>query len=83
VGRDTSAETDAMMRAEILAWSRARGVFLGVSLEGATLRPDRDDNTKIYGRPVNIREIVHGALKPPPAATDLYHVLDRFQYKKR
>jgi SH3 domain-containing YSC84-like protein 1 len=83
VGRDTSAQTDPMMGAQILAWSRARGVFLGVSLEGATLRPDRDDNTKIYGRPVSMSEIVHGELKPPAAAAELYSVLDRFPFKQR
>lgn len=46
VGRSTTAQTDAMMNAEILSWSRSRGVFAGVSLEGATLRPDHDDNAK-------------------------------------
>ena len=49
VGRTTSAQTDAQMHAEILTWSRSQGVFAGVSLEGATLRPDVDDNAKLYG----------------------------------
>jgi len=60
VGRSTTAETDAVMKAEILSWSRSRGVFAGVSLEGATLRPDNDDNTKVYGHPVTQREILDG-----------------------
>jgi lipid-binding SYLF domain-containing protein len=83
VGRDASALTDAMMHAEILAYSRARGLFAGVSLEGATLRPDRDDNAKIYGRSVTAHEIMDGAVTAPPAAKDLYDVLDRFPYKEK
>jgi len=83
VGRDASAQTDAMMAAEIMAWSRARGVFGGVTLEGATLRPDRDDDAKIYGRAVSTHEIINGVVTAPPAAADMYHVLDRFPYKER
>jgi len=83
VGRDANAATDAMMHAEILAWSRARGVFGGITLEGATLRPDRDDDAKIYGRAVSTHEIIEGGVTAPPAAADLYHVLDRFPYKER
>src|ERR1035438_4108062 len=49
VGRDATAQTDAMMTAEILAWSRSRGLFAGISLQGATLRQDLDDNEKLYG----------------------------------
>jgi SH3 domain-containing YSC84-like protein 1 len=83
VGRSTTAETDAMMKAEILSWSRSRGAFAGVSLEGATLRPDNDDNTKVYGRPVTQREILRGAVKPPQSAEPLYNELNRWApYKK-
>lgn len=83
VGRTAQAETDAMMSAEILAWSRSRGVFGGVSLEGATLRPDNEDNAKIYHRAVTQREILHGKVEPPPSATALYTELDRYApYKK-
>ena len=57
VGRTAQATTDAMMRAEILAWSRSRGIFGGISLEGATLRPDNDDNAKLYNRPVTQKEL--------------------------
>ena len=49
-GRTASADTDAFMRAEMLSYSRARGVFAGVSLEGSTLRPDEDANRRLYGR---------------------------------
>jgi lipid-binding SYLF domain-containing protein len=83
VGRSTTAETDAMMHAEILSWSRSRGVFAGVSLEGATLRPDNDDNNKVYGRPVTQREILRGEVRPPESAGPLYDQLNKWApYKK-
>lgn len=68
LGRQASALTDAQMHAEILAWSRARGIFAGVSLEGATLREDRDVNRILYGRAVSNREVVTGSLAPPASA---------------
>ena len=80
VGRSTQAETDATMSAEILAYSRSRGLFGGVSLEGATLRPDNEDDAKIYGRPVSVEEILHGRVTPPPAASALYNELTRFPH---
>jgi lipid-binding SYLF domain-containing protein len=77
-GRSASAETDATMRAEILSYSRARGAFAGVSLEGSTLRPDNDANTKLYGKDVNAEAVVlKGAVKPPPSAHLLLRTLDR------
>jgi SH3 domain-containing YSC84-like protein 1 len=59
-GRDASADTDAWMRAEILSYSRSRGLFAGVSLEGTTLRPDDDANEQVYGRAMRAKEIVRG-----------------------
>jgi lipid-binding SYLF domain-containing protein len=83
VGRSAEARTDAMMKAEILSYSRSRGVFAGVSLEGATLRPDNDDNTKVYGKPVTQREILHGEVAAPHSAHVLYEELNRWApYKK-
>jgi len=77
VGRTASAETDATMRAEILSYSRARGAFAGVSLDGSTLRPDNDANKKLYGKEINAEAIVlKGAVKPPPSARTLLHTLD-------
>jgi lipid-binding SYLF domain-containing protein len=67
VGRTTSAETDALLRAEILSWSRSRGVFAGISLKGATLRPDRDANKEIYGKDLENREIVKSTAAPKAA----------------
>jgi lipid-binding SYLF domain-containing protein len=69
VGRSAQAQTDAMMHAEILSYSRARGVFAGISLDGSTLRPDKEDNHDLYGRDVTPREILSGSV-PPPAGTD-------------
>ena len=78
VGRSTTAETDAMMHAEILSWSRSRGVFAGVSLEGVTLRPDNDDNSKVYGHPVTQREILRGEVPDPHAGSGLYDQLNHW-----
>src|SRR6201988_909807 len=69
VGRTASAETDASLRADILSYSRARGEFVGVSLEGSTIRPDNGANKKIYGREMPARQIVlSGKIAVPPAA---------------
>src|SRR5579864_5549652 len=71
-GRDASADTDAWMRAEILSYSRSRGVFAGLSLEGSTLRPDNDANAKLYGSEVPAKEIVlKGTVQPPACAQKL------------
>ena len=77
VGRSTQATTDVSMNAEILAWSRSRELFAGVSLEGATLRPDNADNDRLYGRPVRQSDLIHGRVKPTPAAWRLFDVLNR------
>lgn len=77
-GRSASAETDATLRAEILSYSRARGAFAGVSLEGSTLRPDNDANKKLYRKEVNAEAIVlKGAMKPPSSAHLLLRTLNR------
>jgi lipid-binding SYLF domain-containing protein len=65
------------MHAEILSYSRSRGAFAGVSLEGATLRQDADDNKKIYGREVTPQEILDGSVAVPPAAKGLVAALTR------
>ena len=77
VGRSASAETDASMRAEILSYSRARGAFAGVSLEGSTIRPDNDANERIYGQKMSARDIVlRHETSPPPAAAQLLSTLN-------
>lgn len=77
VGRSGEAKTDAMMHAEILSYSRSRGVFAGVSLEGATLRPDHDDNRALYGSGATQHEILSGGVKPPASAKGIYAELNR------
>lgn len=67
-GRDASADTDAYMRAEILSYSRSRGLFAGVSLEGSTLRPDDDASADVYGRKITAKEIVLGNKVATPAS---------------
>ena len=64
VGRTSSAETDAKMTAEILSWSRSKGLFAGISLKGATLRPDLDENLELYGRKIENREMMTSAQIP-------------------
>jgi lipid-binding SYLF domain-containing protein len=67
-GRDASADTDATMRAEILSYSRTRGLFAGISLEGSSLRPDNDASADVYGRKITAREIVMGHKTGIPAS---------------
>jgi SH3 domain-containing YSC84-like protein 1 len=84
VGRDTSAESDATLRADILSYSRARGLFAGVSLEGSTIRPDNGDNRRLYGRKISARDIVlSGTVTVPSAAGELISTLDTKTPKHR
>jgi lipid-binding SYLF domain-containing protein len=81
-GRDAEADTDVTMRAEVLTYSRARGLFAGISLEGSTLRPDNDANERIYGKQISAKEIVlHGAVPIPPPARLLIQTLDQHSPK--
>jgi lipid-binding SYLF domain-containing protein len=77
VGRTASAETDATLRADILSYSRARGAFIGVALEGSTIRPDNGANKQIYGQEIPAREIVlSGHVATPLAAQRMVSTLD-------
>jgi lipid-binding SYLF domain-containing protein len=77
VGRDASAETDVSMRAEILSYSRTRGLFAGVSLAGSTIRPDNDANEKIYGRKIPAKHIaLSGETAVPPSAERMISILN-------
>jgi len=78
VGRTTTAKTDAAMTAEILSWSRSRGVFAGVALSGATLRQDSDTNKDLYGKPLANREILEGSAKPPADAAALMAAVSKY-----
>jgi SH3 domain-containing YSC84-like protein 1 len=78
VGRDAAANTDAYLRAEILSYSRSRGLFAGISLEGSTLRPDDDATADVYGRKFTARQIViDGEAKVPPSGRLLISVLQK------
>jgi lipid-binding SYLF domain-containing protein len=77
-GRDASADTDAYLRAEILSYSRSRGLFAGISLEGSTLRTDDDASADVYGRKITAREIMLGGKASiPPSGQHLVRVLQK------
>ena len=77
-GRDATAATDATLRAEILSYSRSRGLFAGISLEGSTLRPDNDANEKVYGKKLTATKIIRqGAVPIPPSGRKLVSLLEK------
>ena len=77
-GRTASASTDATLRAEVLSYSRARGLFAGISLEGSTLRPDNDANQRVYGRKLDAEAIImKGSVAVPPPAQQMIAELNR------
>jgi lipid-binding SYLF domain-containing protein len=78
VGREATAQTDAAFRAEILSWSRTRGVFAGISLKGSTLRQDVDDNEAMYGKRIGNKEIVAKHPAPTPSGRKLVAVLQKY-----
>lgn len=78
VGRSSTAQTDAKMTAKILSYSRSRGVFAGVSLQGATLRPDEDENARLYSSNYSNKTILRGYVPVPKAATELVSLLNRY-----
>jgi len=82
VGRRGAAETDAKMTAEILSWSRSKGLFAGVSLKGATMRPDSDENEELYGKKLENREIIMST-KPPAAANQFLAVLNKYSPREK
>jgi len=83
VGRDASAQTDVALHAEMLSYSRSRGLFAGIALEGATLRPDKDSNRELYGREIGNREILTGGdIKPPASAQKFERALNRESARK-
>src|ERR1039457_4439560 len=82
VGRDASAQTDALITAEILSWSRSKGLFAGVSLDGATLRNDKDDNQIMYGQRWESKQILNSGAQPPATAAKLMEVLSKYSSRK-
>jgi lipid-binding SYLF domain-containing protein len=83
VGRTATAQTDAQMHAEILSWSRSQGIFAGLSLQGATLRQDLDDNAEIYGKKMENREIVTSGMHSPRMAAKLLAVLNKYSAQEK
>jgi lipid-binding SYLF domain-containing protein len=82
VGRDATAQTDAMMTAEILSWSRSKGLFAGASLDGATMRNDLDEDRNMYGKPWTSSQILNSGATPPAAARKLLDALAKYSPKK-
>jgi lipid-binding SYLF domain-containing protein len=82
VGRDASARTDVLLHAEILSWSRSRGLFAGLSLEGSTLRPDKSEDAKLYGETISNEQILQGEAKTPRGARPLVAELNRYRNGK-
>lgn len=81
IGRAASAETDAALQAEILSYSRSRGIFAGVTLKGATLRPDTNDNHTMYGPNTTTRDVLTGKAPVPPSGEPLVEALRAFPAK--
>jgi lipid-binding SYLF domain-containing protein len=82
VGRNATAQTDALMNAEILSWSRSRGVFAGISLDGATLRNDIDENQAMYGQRWTSKQILGSGAKPPDMAAKLLAELNKYSSRR-
>jgi lipid-binding SYLF domain-containing protein len=82
VGRDVTAQTDVMMRAEILSWSRSHGVFAGASLDGSTLRADVDEDEAMYKKRCTTKDVISGGIAPPPAAAPLIDALTKYSMRK-
>lgn len=83
VGRTATAQTDVQMHADILSWSRSRGLFAGLALEGATLRQDLDDNAEVYGQKLENRDIVRGNRAIPKTGGRLIDLLNKYSFKER
>jgi len=78
IGRSTTAQTDLQLSADILSWSRSKGLFAGIALQGATLRNDLDENQRLYGRKLHNKEILMTNMKAPAAAQQLVATLNRY-----
>lgn len=82
VGRNVTAQTDALMTAEILSWSRAHGLFAGASLDGSTLRGDVDENESLYAKRWATKDIINSGATPPPGARPLIDALTKYSVRK-
>jgi len=82
VGRNATADTDVLLHAEMIGWSRSRGAFAGVSLNGTIVESDKSEAQRLYGRPWSSREIIRGGIAPPEAAKAFQTELGRDVYRK-
>jgi len=82
VGRSVTAQTDAQLSADILSWSRSKGLFAGVALTGATLRNDLDENKELYGQELHNKDILMTNRQPPAAARPLISALNRYSVRE-
>jgi SH3 domain-containing YSC84-like protein 1 len=82
VGRTAQAATDLGLNAEILAWSRSKGVFAGLALKGATMRPDDKENEALYGKKMTNREILASNMKAPAGAEPLITALNKYSARR-
>jgi SH3 domain-containing YSC84-like protein 1 len=78
VGRNATAQTDGKFTAEILSWSRSRGVFAGIALKGATLRSDEEDNADLYGKKLSTKEVVDSSMPAPASGKPLIRLLSKY-----
>jgi len=83
VGRNATAQTDAFMTAEILSWSRSKGLFAGISLDGATLRNDLDENQVLYGQRWSSKQILGSGAKIPEPASKLIAALNKYSAREK
>ena len=83
VGRTAAAHTDAQLYSDILSWSRARGLFAGVSLAGSTLRQDASDNEAIYGKPITPQQILENGEPATEAGQELIEMLSRYSSRRK
>jgi SH3 domain-containing YSC84-like protein 1 len=81
VGREATAQTDAKFHAEILSWSRTRGIFAGISLKGATLRTDKDDNQALYGKEMDTREVMNSKIALSAPGRRLISMLSKYAFR--
>jgi SH3 domain-containing YSC84-like protein 1 len=82
VGRTTSADTDASLHAEILSWSRAHGVFAGISLDGTVVKKDTGEDRRLYGHDVSEHAVLYGEVPPPPTAEALTGILSGYPHER-
>jgi SH3 domain-containing YSC84-like protein 1 len=78
VGRDAGADTDWKMKAEVLSYSRARGVFAGIDLNGSAITQDKDETRILYGKPIPFGEVLSGKINPPDASQPFLEAVQKY-----